>query len=153
MYQQLILVGNLGGQPELRYTPTGTAFASFSMACSQKWTTQDGEKRERTVWFRVTAWQRKAELVSQYLGKGSKVMVIGEVQEARPYTDRDGNQRASLEVTAHEVRFLDNRSDAPGGAGASGGGQRTERRGLDGEPMQPDEGWSAGRLPESGIPF
>ena len=106
MYQQITIVGNLGNEPELRYTPSGTPVASFSLAVNKSWVTEDGEKHEKVTWFRVTVWRKQAEIVSQYLGKGKQVMVIGEVDEARPWTDKDGNNRASLEVTASAVRFL-----------------------------------------------
>ena len=106
MYQQITLIGNLGNDPEMRYTPSGVAVASFSLAVNKSWTTEGGEKQDRTTWFRVTCWRKQAEIVSQYLGKGKQVMVVGEVEEARAFTDKSGNQRASLEVTATIVRFL-----------------------------------------------
>ncbi len=106
MYQQIILVGNLGQDPEMRYTPSGVPVTSFSLAVNRVWTGQDGQRQEKTTWFRVTAWQREAELASQYLSKGRQVLVIGEMEEARPWTDRDGNRRASLEVRARTIRFI-----------------------------------------------
>src|SRR5690348_11690183 len=115
MYQQIMLIGNLGNDPEMRYTPSGVPVASFSLAVNRTWTGQDGQRQDKTTWFRVTTWRKQAEIVSQYLTKGSKVMVIGEIEEARPYTDRDGNQRASLEVTAQTVKFLSGRGDMPAG--------------------------------------
>lgn len=109
-YQQITLIGNLGNDPELRYTPAGIPVASFSLAVSKTWT-EDGQKREKTTWFRVTAWRKQAETVSQYLHKGSKVLIIGEIEEARAFTDRQGNNRASLEVTAQTIKFLSGRGD------------------------------------------
>jgi single-strand DNA-binding protein len=109
MYQDLTLVGNLGSEVEMRYTPGGVPVASFSLAVNRKWTDNDGQSKEKTTWFRVTCWKKQAEIVSEHLHKGSKVMVKGEIEEARPYTDRDGNARASLEVTAQRVIFLDSR--------------------------------------------
>jgi len=111
MYQQLTLVGNLGNDPEMRYTPSGVPVATFSLAVSRSWVSADGQKQEKTTWFRVTAWRKLAETVSQYLTKGKQVLVIGEIEEARTYTDRDGNNRASLEVTAQTVRFIGQRGD------------------------------------------
>jgi len=119
MYQQLMLIGNLGSDPEARYTPSGTMVASFSLAVNRKWTGQDGQKQDKTTWFRVTVWQKQAEIVSEYLKKGSKVMVIGEVEEARPWTDREGNNRASLEVTGHTIKFLDSREGQGNGEAAT----------------------------------
>ncbi len=127
MYQQIMLIGNLGNDPEMRYTPSGVPVASFSLAVNRTWTGQDGQKQDKTTWFRVTTWRKQAEIVSQYLTKGSKVMIIGEIEEARPYTDRDGNQRASLEVTAQTVKFLSGRGDTPTGAEASSGSSSSGR--------------------------
>ncbi|MEM7133743.1 MAG: single-stranded DNA-binding protein [Chloroflexota bacterium] len=137
MYQQITLVGNLGNDPEMRYTPGGVPVVSFNLAVNKSWTTQDGQRQDKTTWFRVTAWRKTAEIVSQYLTKGRQVLVIGEVDEARAFVDRDGNNRASLEVTAQIIKFLGNRNDLPmnpgGGApamaapppmGADGGGDQ-----------------------------
>lgn len=120
MHQQIILIGNLGNKPEMRYTPSGVAVATFSLAVNRKWTDGEGQTQEKTTWFRITTWRKQAETCSEYLTKGSKVMVIGEIEEARPWTDKDGVQRASLEVTAQTVKFLSGRGDAPHGADADG---------------------------------
>lgn len=117
MYQQLTLVGNLGGDPEMRYTPSGVPVSTFSLAVSRSWVNADGQKQEKTIWFRVTCWRKLAETVSQYLTKGKQVLVVGEIEEARTYTDRDGNSRASLEVTAQTVRFIGQRGDNGNGNG------------------------------------
>ena len=122
MYQQLTLVGNLGGDPEMRYTSSGVPVANFSLAVSRSWVGQDGQRQEKTTWFRVTAWRKLAETVAQYLSKGRQVLVIGEIEEARTYTDRDGNARAALEVTATVVRFIGQRGGDDGGDHESGGG-------------------------------
>lgn len=109
MYQQVMLIGNLGGAPEMRYTPSGVSVASFRLAVNKRWTDNEGKPQEKTTWFNITTWRGQAEIVNRYLSKGSKVLVVGEVDEARPWVDRDGNQRASVEITASEVRFLDSR--------------------------------------------
>jgi len=109
MYQQITLIGNLGGDPEMRYTPSGVPVTSFSLAVNRSWTGQDGQKHDKTTWFRITVWRKQAEIVSQYLTKGRQVLVIGEVEDARPWTDKDGNPRASLEVTATSIRFFGGR--------------------------------------------
>ena len=113
MYQQIILIGNLGSDPELRHTASGTPICSFRLAVNKHWTTQDGEKREKTIWFRVSTWQKQAEVVHQYLTKGRQVMVIGEVEEASAYVNKAGEPAASLEVTARLIKFLggDNSGD------------------------------------------
>lgn len=118
MYQQLMLIGNLGNDPEQRYTPGGVPVASFSLAVNRNWTDADGNRQSKSTWFRVTCWKKQSEIVAQYLTKGSKVMVIGEIEEARPYTDRDGNQRASLEVTAQTIKFLSGKGDDTENIGA-----------------------------------
>jgi single-strand DNA-binding protein len=116
MYQKLVIVGRLGRDPEMRYTPDGTPVTSFSVATDRRWTDSSGQQQERTVWFRVTAWRRLAETCSQYLSKGRLVLVEGELTEPRPFQGRDGEWRAGLDVTANVVRFLGGRGDAvPGG--------------------------------------
>ncbi len=124
MYQQITLVGNLGRDPEMRYTPSGVAVTNFSVATSRSWTGQDGQRQENTVWFRVAAWRRLAETCNQYLTKGQRVLVVGEVEEPSTWTDQEGNSRASLEVTARTVRFLNTRAEneaLAGGWGQTGG--------------------------------
>ncbi|MCB0116323.1 MAG: single-stranded DNA-binding protein [Caldilineaceae bacterium] len=115
MYQQITLVGNLGTDPEMRYTPSGVPVTTFSLAVNRSWTSQDGQRQDKTTWFRITAWRGLAETCSKYLSKGRQVMVVGEVEDARPWTDRDGNMRASLEVTAQTVKFIGTRADGGGG--------------------------------------
>lgn len=119
MYQQTTLIGNLGGDPEMRYTPSGIPVTSFSMAVTRNWADANGQRQEKTTWFRITAWRKLAETASQYLVKGSKVLVVGTVEEPRAYTDRDGNLRASLEVTADTIRFLSPNPNAQHGAPAA----------------------------------
>ncbi len=135
MFQQITIVGNLGRDPEMRYTSTGIPVTSFSVATTRKWTGQDGQQQEKTVWFRVSAWRKQAELANQYLTKGSKVLILGEIDEPRTYTANDGTVRASLEVTANTIRFLSPRGENSGfgdsdvqpversyGSGGGGGG-------------------------------
>ncbi len=111
MYQKVIIIGNLGRDPEMRYTPDGTPVTSFSVATNKRWTTSDGQQGERTVWFRVTAWRRLAETCDKYLSKGRQVYVEGELQEPQAWQGRDGVWRASLDVTAYTVKFLGGRGD------------------------------------------
>src|SRR4051794_14052977 len=93
------LIGNLGGDPEMRYTPAGRAFTSFSVAWSRNFTTAEGERREETEWFRVTAGGRLAEIACQFLSKGRRVYVEGRIS-SRTWEGADGQKRFSLEVTA-----------------------------------------------------
>ena len=115
MYQQLIIVGFLGRDPEMRYTPAGQAVTSFSVATSRQWTGPTGEKLKETTWFRVSTWGKQAETCNNYLRKGSKVLVQGRLMPdpasggPRTWQDRDGGVRASYEMTAELVRFLSNR--------------------------------------------
>lgn len=106
MYQKLTLIGNVGEQPELRYTDTGIAVTSFSLATNKKWKDQNGTEHERTRWFRVTCWRRQAEVVSQFVKKGSLIMVEADDITASAYKANDGEPRASMEVQAREVKFL-----------------------------------------------
>lgn len=106
MFQQIMLIGNLGRDPEMRYTASGVPVTSFSVAVSRRWTGQDGQQQEKTVWFRVNTWRKQAEVANQYLTKGSRVLVIGEIEEPRIYTANDGTQRTSLEVNAQQLKFL-----------------------------------------------
>ena len=112
MYQRLIIVGRLGQDPEMRYTPQGMAVASFSVATDRTWTDQSGQRQERTTWFRVSVWGKQAEACNQYLAKGRMVLVEGEINEPRVYQRRDGEWAASLDVRASNVRFLGGREQA-----------------------------------------
>lgn len=106
MYQQIHCVGNLGSDPEMRFLDDGTPVTTFSIAVNRRWTDREtGEKREKTTWFRVTAWRRLAETCNEFLEKGRQVMVVGEVGSSA-WVDQDGEARSSLEVTARNVVFL-----------------------------------------------
>lgn len=120
MYQQIVLIGNLGNDPELRYTPSGVPVASFDLAVKKSWTDAEGGKQEKTTWFRVTAWRKLAEIAAQYLAKGKQILVVGEMEDARAFTDKEGNSRASLEVTAQTIKFLGRADD--GNAHSNGNG-------------------------------
>ncbi|HEY89810.1 MAG TPA: single-stranded DNA-binding protein [Thermoflexia bacterium] len=129
-YQKIVIVGNLGGDPEMRYTPDGTPVTNFSVATNRKWNNSDGSAGEETTWFRVTVWRRQAETVAQYLKKGSQVLVEGRMKADRAtggprvWSGQDGVARASYEITANRVVFLGGRANATGaggGAAASGG--------------------------------
>lgn len=106
MFQRVTVVGRLGRDPEMRYTPNGIPVTTFSVATERHWVDSDGQKQQQTTWFRVTAWRRLAEICDQYLTKGRLVFVEGEIAEPKPYQGRDGQWRASLDVTARTVLFL-----------------------------------------------
>ncbi len=118
MYHKIIIVGNLGRDPEMRYTPDGTPVTSFSIATNRRWTNSDGTPGEETVWFRVTAWRRQAEVAAQYLSKGRQVMVEGRLRPdpatggPRVYQRKDGSYGAQYEVTADRIVFLGGRGGA-----------------------------------------
>jgi single-strand DNA-binding protein len=116
MFQQITLVGNLGSDPEMRYTPSGVPVANFTLAVHKTWANAQGERQTKTTWFRVTVWRKQAEVVGQYLKKGRRVLVVGEVEEANVWTDREGHPRATLEVTAQFVKFMDSHGDAEEGS-------------------------------------
>lgn len=109
-FNKIILVGNLGRDPELRYTPQGTPVCSFTMATNEKRKDRSGEAQDLTTWFRVTFWGRQAETASQFLSKGRPVYVEGRLR-IEEWTDRDGKQRYTLEVHATDMQFLGQKSD------------------------------------------
>ena len=111
MYQRIIIIGRLGADPVQRFTPNGTPVTSFSVATDRAWTDESGGAQKRTVWFRVSAWRKLGEICGKYLAKGRMVMVEGEMVEPKPYQATNGDLRASLDVTAREVKFLSSKSD------------------------------------------
>jgi single-strand DNA-binding protein len=120
--QKVMITGNLGNDPEMRYTGSGVAVTNFSVAVTKKYTAADGQKVEETTWFRVSAWRGQAEVCNQYLSKGSKVLVIGELKsEIDVYQKRDGSHSASYELTAREVEFLGGGNGNSGHAGSAPG--------------------------------
>jgi single-strand DNA-binding protein len=132
MYQRIIVVGNLGGDPEMRYLPDGTAVTNFSVATSRRWNDQrTGQPVEETTWFRVSVFGRQAESANQYLNKGRQVLVEGRMQPdaqtggPRLWTGQDGTVRASYELRAFTVQFLGGRdqvSDMDAGGDSFSGG-------------------------------
>jgi single-strand DNA-binding protein len=126
MYHTVILVGNLGRDPEMRYTPNGSAVTNFSVAINDNYTNSQGERVERTIWVRVSTWGKQAETCNQYLKKGSKVLVEGRLVAdqstggPRIYTRQDGTSGSSFEVSASKVRFLSSRGEDLGGATTGG---------------------------------
>lgn len=102
---KVILIGNLGADPELRYTPAGRAVAHFRMATTSQWTTKDGEKKEQTEWHRIVAWDKLAETCGEYLKKGSAVYVEGRIQ-TRSWEDQNGTKKWMTEVVANQLQML-----------------------------------------------
>ncbi len=119
---KVILIGNLGGDPELRQTPSGTSVATFTLATNEAWTDKDGQKQERTEWHRVVAWGRLAEICGQYLRKGRQVYIEGRLT-TRSWEDKQGTQRKTTEVVAQNMQMLGGRG--PDQGGGSGGREDT----------------------------
>lgn len=105
MVNKVIIIGNLGKDPEVRFTESGRAVCKFSVATSESWTDRDGQRQERTDWHNVVVWGKQAETCGQYLAKGRQVYVEGSIQ-TRSYDDKDGNKRWITEIVARNVRFL-----------------------------------------------
>lgn len=123
-WHQTVVVGNLGGDPELRYMQSGDAVCNFSVAATESWRDrQSGERRERTTWYRVAVWGPQAESCNTYLSKGRRVLVTGNVS-ARGYINNNGEAAASLDLRARDVRFLGGRDEGGDQGNWSGGGQR-----------------------------
>jgi len=141
---KVILVGNLGRDPETRYTPSGAMNVQFSIAVSRRFRDNSGQDQEKTNWFRITAWAKLAETLDNltqqgFLAKGRQVYVEGRL-DAREWTDQSGATRTSLDVNCTEFQLLGNRGDSEGGQGgggrASGGGQPGGGRGFQDDQSQ-----------------
>ena len=104
-----IIVGNLGSDPEVRYTPSGHPVASFNVATTESWT-KDGDKQEKTEWHRIVLWRKQAELAGKYLSKGSKVYIEGKL-ETRKWEDQNGQTRYTTEIIGQNVQFLDSKGN------------------------------------------
>ena len=118
---KIIVIGNVGRDPEMRYTASGQAVTSFSVASNRRYRTADGEQREETEWFNVSAFGRLSEVCNQYLTRGQQVYIEGRLR-GRSYTDRDGQPRYSLDITLSEMQMLGRRGDNEGGGYGGGGG-------------------------------
>ena len=132
MYQKIIIIGNLGRDPEMRYMPDGTAVTSFNVATSSKWTDKaTGQPKEETTWFRVSVWGRQGETANQYLSKGSKVLVEGRLScdpatgGPKTFTGKDGSVSASFELKADTVRFLSGKNESGNGDNTQASSQAT----------------------------
>ncbi len=110
MLHKIMLIGNLGKDPELQVTSEGIPYTRFSLAVNRVYKSATGERKEETEWFQIVAWRQLAELTEQYLHKGAKVYVEGRLMQ-RKYTDREGIQRTTVEVIARDVQFLDKRQE------------------------------------------
>jgi len=145
---KVILIGNLGSNPEVRFTPGGQAVANFRIATNESWTDKSGQKQERTEWHRIVVWGKLAELCGEYLTKGRSCYVEGKLQ-TREWTDKEGKKNYTTEVVAQTVQFLGGKGE---GAGA-GGPRRTMDDGSYGAPPpgMDDSGMPGGS--DEDIPF
>jgi len=153
---KVILVGNLGKDPEVRYTPAGAAVANFTIATNENWTDKQGQKQERTEWHRIVVWGKAAELCGEYLSKGRQVYIEGRLQ-TREWTNKEGAKQYTTEVVAHPVGgvvFLSG-GERGQGRGAKGGGAPADDFGA--PPPGLDEGAAAAsggaKTAEDDIPF
>ena len=146
---RVILVGNLGRDPELRYIPSGQAVANFTLATNDRWRDKEGNNQERTEWHRIVVWGKSAENCAQYLQKGRSVYIEGRLQ-TREWEDKDGNKRQTTETIAQTVQFLGGRGGAGGGAGAESSGGPT---GYSGPSGAGSGGGESSAPPSNDVPF
>jgi single-strand DNA-binding protein len=143
-FNKIIIVGYLGRDPELRYTPQGTPVCDFSVATTERRKDKSGESHDHTTWFRVTFWRNKAEVANQYLRKGSQVYIEG-ILSQREWQDRDGNTRQSLEVQGSDLQFIGSRSDD------AAGGRAPERVPIRDDKFSSDE--PSPQIGDDDVPF
>ena len=141
---KVILVGNLGRDPELRYIPSGQAVANFTVATNERWRDKEGNNQERTEWHRIVVWGKSAENCAQFLQKGRSVYVEGKLQ-TQEWEDKEGNKRKTTEVVAQTVQFLGGRGGTEPGGGPTGGSGSSGSSSSGGE--------SSGPPPSSDVPF
>lgn len=149
---KVMLIGNLGKDPEMRYTPAGVPVASFSMATSESWRDQDGNTQERTEWHNIVAWRKLAEICSEYLKKGKKVYIEGRIQ-TRSFDDKNtGQKRYMTEIIADNMIMLD--SGGGGMRGGEGGQERSRNTDTQSQGQTPPvEGSEPGKSGEEDLPF
>jgi single-strand DNA-binding protein len=144
---KVILVGNLGKDPEVRFTPSGRAVAKFPIATAESWLDQENSRQERTEWHNIVVWGKQAESCGQYLAKGRQVFIEGAIR-SRSYDDKEGNKRYVTEIVAQRVQFL----GSSGGGGGGGGGRGASTDGGGGSGGHFDE-FGGGQIPEDDVPF
>jgi single-strand DNA-binding protein len=137
MINKVILVGNLGADPEVRYTQSGTAIANFRVATTETWKKPDGSKEEKTEWHKVVAWNRLGEICGEFLSKGSRVYIEGKI-ETRKWQDKEGNDRYSTEIVAREMKMLSARGASDAGGSSRSGGSDGSGRHFNEEPSHPE---------------
>ena len=136
---KVILVGNLGADPEMRYTPAGAGVCELRLATNESWNDRNGQRQDRTEWHRIVVWGKRAEVVSKYLRKGRQVYVEGRIR-TRSWDDKEGNKRYTTEIIANDVQFL---------GGNNARGENTDSA----PPAEPDYGSGYGGSADDEIPF
>ena len=136
---KVTLVGNLGKDPELRYTPSGDAVVTISLATTERYKDRDGNKQTKTEWHNIVAWRQLAEICGKFLHKGKQIYVEGKIKN-RSYDDRDGNKRYISEVVINEMQMLGSRDDNQSGGGSYGGGQSSNQSSNQGSQVQASQG-------------
>lgn len=150
---KVILVGNLGNDPEVRYTPSGSAVTNISVATTEGWTDKNtGQKQERTEWHRVTLFNRLGEIAGEYLRKGSQVYIEGAIRTDKYQDKNTGEDRYSTKIIANNMQLLGGRPDGSGGGDSYGGGQPSAQRPSQGPARQPEPA-TAGDDFDDDIPF
>lgn len=164
---KVILVGNLGADPEMRYTASGAGVCELRLATNESWTDKNGQRQERTEWHRIVVWGKRAELCSKYLSKGRQVYVEGRLR-TRSWDDKEGNKRYTTEIVANDVQFLGGRGEGGGRGGydappppepeydyggSSGGGYGGSGGGGGGGGYSGGGGGGYGGGPDDDIPF
>ena len=151
---KVIIVGNLGKDPELRHTPQGQAVANFPVATSESWNDKGGQKQERTEWHRIVVWGKQAVLCSKYLTKGRKAYIEGRLQ-TRAWDDKDGQKRYTTEIIANTVQFLDSNASAGNREASNDGGSSGGGADPFGNPPSFDQGFGGSNGPSTSddIPF
>jgi single-strand DNA-binding protein len=150
---KVILVGNLGKDPEVRYTPSGQAVANFTIATNEAWTGKDGQKQERTEWHRIVVWGKTAENCGEYLSKGRQVYIEGRLQ-TREWTNKEGAKQYTTEIVANQVTFLQGGERGQGrGAGRSNAGAPADDFGPPPPDLDNSSGGGAPKPSDDDIPF
>ncbi|MBV9086814.1 MAG: single-stranded DNA-binding protein [Acidobacteria bacterium] len=147
---KVILIGNLGKDPEVKYTPQGTPVAKFSLATNERWKDKNGEWQDRTEWHNIVAWQRLAEIVGEYVKKGQKIYIEGRIQ-TRSWDDKDGQKKYMTEIIANDLVLLSGRGDGEheGGSRPRSGSSSYDQRAPEHEPA----GAPAATITDEDIPF
>lgn len=170
MVNKVILIGNLGRDPELTYTASGIAVTKVSLATTERWTSRDGQKQEDTQWHNLVFWRRQAEVANEYLRKGSKIYVEGRIKH-RQWEGQDGQTRYATDIEVQNFQFLSPRGEGAGSGGGQGGGSRASQGGGQGgqssgggssapadgethyEPYEPGKSGDFGSTNDDDLPF